>query len=180
MRAIATRGTSSVLALAIAIGGAAVLQAGCLEPALDNDSELANTDDETVDPETAQLERQASDDAEVAAKDTAGPDDIAATPTCNWVAAFAGAWVPMHLATNSVNCNMVRGTNSEAVKKLQHSMNLCYREHLVEDGDFGGNTEAALRRTQRAAGTGDDGQYGPNTRRAMLHQAIAGGCIRVP
>ncbi|MFJ7271363.1 peptidoglycan-binding protein [Streptomyces sp. NPDC099050] len=104
----------------------------------------------------------------------------AATPTCDWVASYAGAWVPMYKAGNTVNCNMVRGTNSPAVQKLQHSMNLCYGESLVEDGDFGGNTRNALIRTQIKAGTAADGEYGPNTRRAMLHQGINGGCIRVP
>ncbi|MBT2400822.1 peptidoglycan-binding protein [Streptomyces sp. ISL-100] len=104
----------------------------------------------------------------------------AATPTCDWVASYAGAWVPMYKAGNTVNCNMVRGTNSPAVQKLQHSMNLCYGENLVEDGDFGGKTRDALIRTQQKAGTAADGEYGPNTRKAMLHQAINGGCIRVP
>ncbi|MEV6956646.1 peptidoglycan-binding domain-containing protein [Streptomyces sp. NPDC051183] len=104
----------------------------------------------------------------------------AATPTCDWVASYAGAWVPMYKASNTVDCNMVRGTNSPAVQKLQHSMNLCYGENLVEDGDFGGKTRDALIRTQRKAGTAADGEYGPNTRKAMYHQAINGGCIRVP
>ncbi|MCJ0872678.1 peptidoglycan-binding protein [Streptomyces sp. AP-93] len=104
----------------------------------------------------------------------------AATPTCDWVASYAGAWVPMYKAGNTVTCNMVRGTNSPGVQKLQHSMNLCYGESLVEDGDFGGKTRDALIRTQKKAGTAADGEYGPNTRKAMLHQAVNGGCIRVP
>jgi peptidoglycan hydrolase-like protein with peptidoglycan-binding domain len=100
--------------------------------------------------------------------------------TCDWVASYAGAWVPMNLASNSVDCFMARGAHSAVVQKLQHSMNLCYGEHLAEDSDFGPLTEAALTRTQRKVGTTPDGVYGPNTRRAMLHQAINGGCIRVP
>ncbi|MFD7704307.1 peptidoglycan-binding protein [Streptomyces caelestis] len=104
----------------------------------------------------------------------------AATPTCDWVGSYAGAWVPMHRGTSTVNCNMVQGTNSPAVQKLQYSMNLCYGENLSLDGDFGPATKAALIRTQRKAGTPADGQYGPNTRTAMYHQAINGGCTRVP
>jgi hypothetical protein len=107
---------------------------------------------------------------------------ILATPTCNWVASFAGAWVPFfNGGSGTVNCNMVKGCNSAGVQKLQHSMNVCYGEHLVEDGDFGQATKDALIRTQNKAGTGADGQYGPNTRRAMLHQSVSGGpCVRVP
>jgi len=105
----------------------------------------------------------------------------AATPTCDWVASYAGAWVPEYLATNTVACNMVQGDVSAGVQKLQHSMNLCYGERLSEDGQFGRLTRAALIRTQSKAGTNPDGEYGPNTRRAMLHQPVNGGsCIRVP
>jgi peptidoglycan hydrolase-like protein with peptidoglycan-binding domain len=105
----------------------------------------------------------------------------AATPTCDWVAAYAGAWVPENLAANTVGCNMVQGDHSAGVKQLQHTMNVCYREHLAEDSDFGPATLAALIRTQNKVGTPADGQYGPNTRRAMKHQPIGGGaCIRVP
>ena len=105
----------------------------------------------------------------------------AATPTCNWVAAYAGAWVPEYLPTNSVNCNLVQGDNSAAVRQLQHTMNFCYLEHLSEDGDFGSLTKAALIRTQQKAGTAADGQYGPNTRKAMKHEPLSGSvCVRVP
>jgi hypothetical protein len=87
-----------------------------------------------------------------------------------------GALVPA-ASNGSVTCNMVRGNFSEGVRRLQDTMNDCYRTALtrvgvyplVIDGDFGGNTERALREVQRVAGTAADGQYGPNTRRAMLH-----------
>lgn len=105
---------------------------------------------------------------------------VAATPTCDWVASYAGAWVPMYKATNTVTCNLVQGTHSAAVRQLQHSMNLCYGEKLAEDSDFGPSTRAALIRTQQKAGTPADGEYGPNTRKAMLHEKIGGGCTRVP
>lgn len=112
------------------------------------------------------------------------PGQASAAPkgvTCDWVASYAGAWVPMHRASNSVTCYMARGAHSPAVQKLQHSMNLCYGENLDEDSDFGQLTEAALKRTQSKAGTTADGEYGPNTRKAMKHQPINGGaCIRVP
>ncbi|HWU90686.1 MAG TPA: peptidoglycan-binding domain-containing protein [Kofleriaceae bacterium] len=104
------------------------------------------------------------------------------TPTCNWVASYAGAWVPYFSGPpGTVDCNMVRGCNSAAVRQLQHSMNVCYGEHLTEDGDFGLLTEQALIRTQKKAGTTADGGYGPNTRKAMLHEPVSGGpCVRVP
>ena len=105
--------------------------------------------------------------------------NIAATPTCNWVASYAGAWVPV-TGTNTVDCTLFLGCNSAAVRQLQHSMNLCYGEHLTEDGDFGSGTKSALIRTQGKAGTAADGQYGTNTRKAMFHERIGGGCIRVP
>lgn len=105
---------------------------------------------------------------------------VAATPTCDWVASYAGAWVPMYKATNTVTCNLVQGTHSAAVRQLQHSMNLCYGEKLAEDSDFGPSTRAALIRTQQKAGTPADGEYGPNTRKAMLHEKVGGGCTRVP
>jgi peptidoglycan hydrolase-like protein with peptidoglycan-binding domain len=102
-------------------------------------------------------------------------------PTCDWVAAYAGAWVPEYLPTNTVNCFMGQGDSGAGVQKLQHTMNLCYGEHLVEDGSFGPLTRAALIRTQQKSGTPADGEYGPNTRRAIRHQPINGGpCIRVP
>jgi len=152
-----------------------VLISGCgLDPAPDTSSEEA-VNGQTVSDPSASVDP--AEDSDAVASDAFDPR---ATPTCNWVASFAGAWVPEYLPTNSVDCNMVRGTHSAAVQKLQHSMNLCYGEHLVEDSDFGGNTEAALIRTQRTAGTRADGEYGPNTRKAMLHQGINGGCVRVP
>jgi len=132
------------------------------------------------DGDDEQADSQAPDEGSASADldDPAPPPP--ATPTCDWVASFAGAWVPFNRASNTVNCNMVRGDNSPGVGQLQQSMNLCYQEHLARDNDFGGNTEAALRRTQTRAGTTSDGQYGPNTRKAMLHERIGGGCIRVP
>lgn len=106
----------------------------------------------------------------------------AATPTCNWVASYAGAWVPYYTNTNTVNCNMVQGNVSQGVRQLQTTLNKCYGEHLAEDANFGSLTRAALIRAQQKAGTAADGIYGPNTRRAINHEPLDGStrCVRVP
>jgi hypothetical protein len=110
--------------------------------------------------------------------------DILATPTCNTVVNWFDHAVPAWSVTGTVDCNMVRGTNSAAVRQLQRSMNTCYQKQLVLDGDFGGRTEAALIDVQRRSGTTPDGQYGPNTRKAMRHEgnSVPGprGCGTVP
>jgi len=136
-------------------------------------------EDELQDGDELPAEQAEAGDPEAAAPDGTDPL-LLATPTCNGVANWGGAAVPAF--NGNVSCNMVRGTNSGAVRQLQRSMNVCYGEHLVLDGDFGGNTEAALRRTQAKAGTAADGQYGPNTRRAMRHESndVPGTCLRVP
>lgn len=112
---------------------------------------------------------------------TAG-EAVAATPTCNGVASYAGAWVPYYDGTNTVNCNMVQGNVSQGVRQLQTTLNKCYGENLVEDGDFGSLTKAALIRAQQRAGTTADGIYGPNTRKAIKHEPLDGStnCVRVP
>lgn len=106
----------------------------------------------------------------------------AATPTCNWVASYANAWVPYYDGTSTVDCNMVQGNVSQGARQLQTTLNKCYGEHLVEDGDFGSLTKAALMRAQQKAGTAVDGVYGPNTRKAIKHEPLDGStnCIRVP
>ncbi|WFE50251.1 peptidoglycan-binding domain-containing protein [Micromonospora sp. WMMD1155] len=106
----------------------------------------------------------------------ADPVSVLATPTCSKSITYQGALVPAS-STNSVNCNMQRGNVSDAVARLQDTMNDCYRSALTRvgvyplsiDRNFGGNTEKALREVQRVAGTSADGVYGPNTRKAMLH-----------
>jgi peptidoglycan hydrolase-like protein with peptidoglycan-binding domain len=114
--------------------------------------------------------------------ETSSDIDIAAMPTCNSVASFHEAWVPYYNGTPStVDCNMARGYNSAAVQQLQRTLNLCYHEHLAEDGNFDGATETALRRAQRKAGTTPDGQYGRETRKVILHESTSGGrCVHVP
>jgi len=107
--------------------------------------------------------------------------DITATPTCNEVVSFDEAWVPYYNGTPSTaDCNMARGDNSPAVRQLQRTLNICYHGQLVENGDFDGATEMALRRTQRMAGTTPDGRYVRETRRVMRHEPTNGGsCVHV-
>jgi hypothetical protein len=107
---------------------------------------------------------------------------LAALPTCNSVRNWHGGFVPDVSSTSSVDCDMGLNAHSSAVGQLQRTMNLCYGEHLTVDDDFGSLTEAALVRTQKKAGTQADGVYGPNTRKAMLHQSTVNAkqCVRVP
>ncbi|MFD8261600.1 peptidoglycan-binding protein [Streptomyces griseoluteus] len=105
----------------------------------------------------------------------------AATPTCNNWKLYSNAWVPYYTGTDTVNCNMVQGTNSSGVWQLQRTLNICYGENLATDWDFGPGTKAALIRAQKKAGTTADGEYGPNTRKAIKHEPSGGGaCVRVP
>ncbi|MEU8816242.1 peptidoglycan-binding domain-containing protein [Actinoplanes sp. NPDC048796] len=101
---------------------------------------------------------------------------ILANPVCTKSVTYQGALVPA-AANGSVNCGMVRGANSEGVSRLQDTLNDCYRSALEDievyplriDGDFGGNTEKALKKVQSISGTGADGMYGPLTRKAIRH-----------
>jgi hypothetical protein len=133
----------------------------------------------------AQTDTQADDaGADATAAETANADSVIpfATPTCNGVRNWFNAAVPDVTSSGTVDCNMVRGDVSGAVAQLQRSMNVCYHEHLVTDGSFGRLTFEALVRTQTTAGTPHDGQYGPNTRKAMRHESndVPGTCTRVP
>jgi hypothetical protein len=151
--------------------------------------------DTPADPEDpgaqTELDAQRGQDDEDAEEAAVATDEAGIlTPTCNSVINWFNAAVPAW-NSSTVDCNMVRGTNSSAVRQLQRSMNRCHTtvvrnalngQLLVEDGDFGGNTERALRAVQGNVGTGVDGQYGPNTRRAMRHESnnVPGTCTRVP
>lgn len=107
---------------------------------------------------------------------------LATFPTCDSVRDWFGAAVPDVRSTGSVDCVMGLHAHSDAVGRLQRTMNVCYGEHLDVDKDFGPATQAALVRTQGKAGTKADGVYGPNTRKAMVHQSNdnANTCIHVP
>jgi peptidoglycan hydrolase-like protein with peptidoglycan-binding domain len=145
-------------------------------------------DQDDLDTEAAQDELAPSEPGDTNAASDDTPDlNILATPTCNTRGILAPpsappVWLPFFRSANGAtfteNCNMVQGTHSDGVLQLQRSMNLCYSEQLMPDSDFGPATRAALVRTQRKAGTPADGEYGPNTRRAMRHETPSGGCAR--
>ncbi|XVU25343.1 peptidoglycan-binding domain-containing protein [Actinoplanes sp. CA-054009] len=101
---------------------------------------------------------------------------ILANPVCTKAVTYQGALVPA-ASNGSVNCGMVRGANSDGVRRLQDTLNDCYPNELKDvkvyplmvDGDFGGNTEKALKKVQSVSSTGADGMYGPLTRKAIRH-----------
>jgi murein L,D-transpeptidase YcbB/YkuD len=113
----------------------------------------------------------------------------AATLHCNRVGQSNDAYVPIFYPSwDPFNCLLTRGDRSDAVRQLQNDMNICYHQQMWDllrkdvgvDGDFGPETERALRRVQQLSGTAADGEYGPNTRRAMMHQRTSGAyCGRV-
>lgn len=67
----------------------------------------------------------------------------------------------------SLNCNMSQGASGAHVKALQLSLNECYGESLILDGDFGPRTRDALKRAQADEDISVDGGYGPQTRNAL-------------
>lgn len=81
----------------------------------------------------------------------------------------------------STHCHLQVGYSSEAVRHLQRTLNDCYHYRngvfspaLVEDGNFGAKTKAALIAAQRHERISADGGYGPQTRDALQHT------LRVP
>ncbi|MFC9689357.1 peptidoglycan-binding protein [Kribbella sp. NPDC056951] len=60
-----------------------------------------------------------------------------------------------------------RGSNSEAVKALQVELNR-YGHGLTVDGDFGGNTDAAVRSFQSSHSLDANGQVGPLTWQTLI------------
>ena len=93
----------------------------------------------------------------------------AALPTCtSWLSVVSSnPHDAPSLSNGSVSCQLKRGNSGEGVRALQNSMDMCYNKSLNTDGQFGALTEAALRSVQSSVGTSADGEYGPNTRRAM-------------
>lgn len=103
------------------------------------------------------------------------PSVASATPVCTKSIAYQGRIWVMASSANSIDCHTQRGNVSNAVVQLQHTMNTCYETQLrnagvfplAVDGNFGGNTEKAMKAVQGSIGTSADGVYGPNTRNAM-------------
>lgn len=97
----------------------------------------------------------------------------AATPKCQTFNGYAYVVGNVHYlallpVASSTSCYLNYGTwNNEGVEVLQTTLNKCYGESLVRDGDYGYGTRAAVQRTQSKVGVGVDGVYGPNTRSAM-------------
>ncbi|KXJ88427.1 hypothetical protein Micbo1qcDRAFT_178051 [Microdochium bolleyi] len=101
--------------------------------------------------------------------------------TCNSFAFITGSrGYGIYLPTRpgSVECEMGRGSQSEAVRILQTTLNSkCYNYGLDADGEFGAKTEAALKKAQRKHGADDDGIYGPETRKKMAWDAFKAGAV---
>jgi hypothetical protein len=97
------------------------------------------------------------------------------------------AWAPAARYSDGSfrwSCLMGRGAHGTAVYELQSAINSCYGSqiqpggiklglHLVEDGDFGPATKAALIKIQQRHKITADGVYGPQTALAMRHDAWA-------
>ncbi|MDR7276627.1 peptidoglycan-binding domain-containing protein [Catenuloplanes atrovinosus] len=78
--------------------------------------------------------------------------------------------------SGDVDCVLARGMNNVGVLALQESLNRCYGQGLATDGQFGANTERAVRNAQNIinsqynAGIAVDGRYGPQTAFWFHHQ----------
>jgi hypothetical protein len=104
------------------------------------------------------------------------PADAAQLPTCYRTTGLDSGHigdidVPSAGTTDaSTSCLMSRGANSNAVKRLQYTLKICYGRNIAVDGDFGRHTEDALKYAQRVERDNGnyhgqvDGEYGPLTR----------------
>lgn len=126
----------------------------------------------------------------------------AAAGTCNNYASSdgTGGWVyrtPVQSVSGGYHeiCYMGRSTTyNKGAEQLQRSLKLCYLSHIPAawrdtfvDGYYGDRTAGVLESVQAAAGTGADGLYGPDTRRAIKWPAFSpaggsftGSCYRTP
>ncbi|MEU1214053.1 peptidoglycan-binding domain-containing protein [Streptomyces sp. NPDC005790] len=73
-----------------------------------------------------------------------------------------------YAASNTSNCWLDRGMSNSAVTALQKNLNACYGYKLATDGVYGDLTESALITVQKRVGVTADGDYGRNTRSAMV------------
>lgn len=118
-----------------------------------------------------------------------------ATPVCTGTKTVTRGSSTWSLPANgsTLDCHMQRTNVSSAVRSLQNHLNLCYSgssgaighvaiiSTLTVDGNFGGLTEAALKKVQSYHGIGADGVYGPQTRRTINFfgdDGVRGRCLR--
>lgn len=129
----------------------------------------------------------------VAVATTATP--ASAAVNCNSTTRFtqSGFVFTIPTAGGSTNCIMGVGSQSAAVRHLQNNLNLCYYtgssvrgsrdvlgSRLSADGIYGNLTRNAVAAVQRSHDIGDDGVYGPQTRRTILwivDDGAAGRCV---
>jgi len=111
------------------------------------------------------------------------PEAVAAEVACNAFTnvSVGGGWY-LHVpslggSSGNFNCVVVRGHHNIAVLVVQESLNACYQQGLQEDGDFGGNTEQAVKNAQTRINQtygnvlGVDGRFGPATSSYFSFQA---------
>jgi len=93
---------------------------------------------------------------------------------------YLGIWngqqVPPPLPPSATDTTLLlRGSTGEQVKRLQQGLKTVfpsYAGHLDVDGDFGPQTEAAVREFQKRVGLLADGIVGPLTREALAKYGI--------
>jgi hypothetical protein len=81
------------------------------------------------------------------------PGTASAAPDCNSFTSYSSVGGYMRVPTigretGAYNCELGRGNNSDAVRVLQASLNRCFWQNLVVDGDFGPKTQQAVRNAQ--------------------------------
>jgi hypothetical protein len=67
----------------------------------------------------------------------------------------------------SSRCWMDRGNVSSGVRSLQRALVFCWQQNIGIDGEYGPQTQQAVRNLQTALRITVDGGYGPQTRGAM-------------
>jgi peptidoglycan hydrolase-like protein with peptidoglycan-binding domain len=80
---------------------------------------------------------------------------------------------PYHKGTGSRNCTLTEGASGSAVTTLQQALKKCnFADNLTIDGDFGPNTKKAVAYAQFRRGIGQDGIYGPVSRAHFQWQVL--------
>jgi peptidoglycan hydrolase-like protein with peptidoglycan-binding domain len=119
----------------------------------------------------------------------------AAQPRCTsltYIPVWAGQPAEMHVPTigsqtGNKECHLWFGTTGIAVRVLQEAMVSCYQQQIDVDGDYGTETQEAVRNVQREIlrwwpwaaqspyNVRVDGTYGPKTRAFMRFAIFAPG-----